>query len=161
MTLAEWLTGFRRLHETARKGTLSERDRATYLAARNELAQALLATQRISLQPGQVPRRALRVPCALQVDLEFHDGSERAITRDVSAAGFAALLSRPPAVHDEVKVALRIPGGEPLRGQARVIEVKRQTGNAHACFEFIGLDRSEADHLESFVFDAVLERLKT
>jgi hypothetical protein len=161
MGLTEWLKGFRELHEQARRGGLSGRELTDYHAARDELARALLATQRIALKPGQRPRRVLRVARALQADLEFHDGSERAMTLDVSAGGFAVLLARPPGVGDEVRVSLRIPGDEPIRGSVRVVGVKRQVGNAYACFEFVGLDAIEAERLESFVFDAVLAQLKS
>jgi hypothetical protein len=161
MTFAEWLNSFRQLHDKAKKGRLSGREFTDYHAARDELARALLAAQRIALKPGQRPRRVLRVTRALQADLEFHDGSERAMTLDVSTGGFRVLLGKPPRMGDEAKVSLRIDGGEPIRGSARVVEVKRQVGNAYACFEFVGLDATEAERLESFVFDAVLELLKS
>jgi hypothetical protein len=159
MGLADWLKGFRSLHERSKKGDLSDADQRAYVAARDELARALLAVQHISLQPGQLARRVLRIPHALQVELEFHDGTERAVTRDISSAGFGALLAKAPAVQDEVKAVLRVPGGEPVRGDARVVGVKRQVGNAYVCFEFRGLDGADAERLESFVFDAALDRI--
>lgn len=161
MGLAEWLNGFRELHEEAKKGGLSGRELTDYYAARDELARALLAAQRIALKPDQRPRRVLRVARALQADLEFHDGAARAMTLDVSAGGFGVLLAKPPRMGDEVKVSLRIPGGESIRGNAHVVEVRRQAGNAYACFEFVELDAAEAERLESFVFDAVLDRLRS
>jgi hypothetical protein len=160
MGLSEWLKGFRTLHEKAKQGGLTGRDLTHYQAARDELARALLAAQHISLQPGRKPRRVLRVARALQADLEFHDGNERAMTLDVSPGGFSALLSRPPRVDDEVTVSLRIPGGEPIKSSARVLEVKQQVGNVRACFAFAGLDEAEVDRLEMFVFDAVLGQLQ-
>jgi PilZ domain len=160
MALSEWLKGFRALHEKAKQGALTGRDLTHYQAARDELARALLAAQHVALQPGRRPRRMLRIARALQADLEFHDGNERAMTLDVSPGGFSALLSRPPRVDDEVKVSLRIPGGEPLRSIARVLEVKQQVGNVRACFAFAGLAESEVDRLETFVFDAVLAQLQ-
>ncbi len=160
MSLGEWLKGFRDLHEKAKQGTLAARDLTGYHAARDELARALLAAQHLTLRPGQRPRRVLRVARALQADIEFHDGSERAMTLDVSAGGFSALLARPPKLDDEVKVALRVPGGEPLRTVARVLEVKQQVGNARACFTFVGLDEADTERLEVFVFDAALAQLQ-
>ena len=65
MGQAEWVKAFRDLHERAKRGALDGRDRSDYLAARDELARVLLATQRVALQPGQRPRRALRVARAL------------------------------------------------------------------------------------------------
>jgi len=54
---------------------------------------------------------------------------------------------------------LRIPGGEPLRASAEAVEVKKQVGNAHVSFQFVGLDESEVERLEMFVFDVVLAHL--
>lgn len=160
MGLGEWLRGFRELHAKAKKGTLGGRDLAHYQAARDELARALLAAQHVALQAGQRPRRVLRVARALQADLEFHDGDERATTLDVSTGGFSALLASPPRPDDEVKVSLRIPGGEPLRCRCRVLEVKQQVGNVRASFAFARLDEAETERLEMFVFDAVLAQLQ-
>ncbi len=160
MSLGEWLRGFRDLHEKAKKGALAARDLAGYHAARDELARALLAAQHVALKPEQRPRRMLRVARALQVDIEFHDGTERAMTLDVSAGGFSALLARPPRVDDEVKATLRVPGGEPLRASARVLEAKQQVGNARGTFAFVGMEEADTERLEVFVFDAVLAQLQ-
>jgi hypothetical protein len=160
MGLADWLKGFRELHGQAKRQGLSGRDLTAYQAARDELARALLAAQHVALQAGQRPRRALRVARALQADLDFHDGHWRALTVEVGAGGFAVLLDKPPKVNDEIKVALRVPGGEPLRADARVVEVKVQPGNARACFQFVALSEDEVERLEMFVFDAVLEQLQ-
>jgi len=82
------------------------------------------------------------------------------MTLQVSAGGFGALVARPPPVGDEVKVVLRIPGAEPLQANAQAVEVKQQVGNSHVSFQFVGLDESEVERLEMFVFDAVLAQLK-
>jgi hypothetical protein len=160
MGLADWLKGFRELHAQARRQALSGRDLTAYQGARDELARALLAAQHVALQPGQRPRRTLRIARALQADLDFHDGHARALTLEVGSGGFAALLARPPKVNDELKVTLRVPGGEPLQADARVVEVKVLPGNARACFQFVALSEGEAERLELFVFDAVLEQLQ-
>jgi len=97
---------------------------------------------------------------ALQVDIAFHDGTVRAMTLQVSPGGFGALVARPPRVDDELKVVLRIPGGESLQANARAVEVKQQAGNALVSFQFVGLDESEVERMEMFVFDAVLEQFR-
>jgi PilZ domain-containing protein len=160
MGLAEWLKEFRELHGQAKRKELARPDLAGYHAARDELARALLAAQHVALQPGQKPRRVLRVSRALQADLEFVDGSVRAMTLEVGAGGFAALLAKPPRANEELKVSLRVPGGEPLRADARVVDVKAQPGNARACFQFVGLGEDDVERLEMFAFDAVLEQLQ-
>jgi hypothetical protein len=159
MSLSQWLKGFKELHEKAKKGALASRELTAYHGARDELARALLAAQHIALEPGQKPRQALRVARALQADIEFHDGTTRAMTLSISAGGFGALLAKPPRVDEEVRVSLRIPGSEPLCGSARAVDVKQQPGNARVAFRFVGLDAAEAERLEIFVFDSVLAQI--
>jgi hypothetical protein len=160
MSLADWLKAFRDYHTKAKKGELQGRELTAYHAARDELARALLAAQHVALQAGQRPRRVLRVARALQADIEFHDGTERAMTLNVSAGGFSALFARPPRAGEEARVSLRIPGDEPLRGSARVLDVKSQVGSARACFAFVGLSEEDTERLERFVFDAVLSQIQ-
>jgi hypothetical protein len=160
MGFADWLREFRALHEKAKQGKLGAADLAVYRVGRDELARALLAAQRMTLPAGVRPRQGLRVPRALQADLQFPDGDVRAMTVDVSAGGFAALMAKPPKVGEELKVSLRIPGGEPLRAEARVIEVRPQVGNARASFQLVGMEEADAERLELLVFDAVLAQLQ-
>ena len=161
MGLAEWLKSFRVLHEQARKNALSAGDRLAYTAARDELARAMLAAQHAALPPASSPRQALRVSRALQADIVFHDGDVRAITLDVSAGGFAVLLAKAPAPGDEVTVSIRLPGAEPLKAEASVVEVRRNPGNARVSFQFRGLDDGARERLELFVFDSVLAQLQS
>ena len=161
MSLSDWLRGFRSLHERAKSGGLSGRDQTAYQAARDELARAMLAAQHVALQPGHKPRRLLRVARALQADIEFHDGKERAMTLDVSVGGFSALFAKAPREGDEVRVTLRLPGGyEPLNTQARVLNVRSQVGNERASFAFVGMTEADVEKMEMFVFDAVLGHLQ-
>jgi hypothetical protein len=157
--LADWLRRFKVLHARARAGTLDRAELATYHGARDELARALLAAQRLTLAPGLAPRRSLRVARALQADLEFHDGTVRAITLDVSSGGFSSKLAKAPRVDDEVKVMLRVPGGEPVRTTARALDVKPLAGTHRVAFRFVSLSEEDAERIELYVFDAVLEQL--
>ena len=159
MSLAEWLAAFRQLHERARRGQLSPRDQALYRAGRDELARAMLAAQHLTLRPGEIARRALRVARALQIDLDFATWRERAVTLDVSAGGFSCLLSRAPQIGDEAKFSMRMPAAEPLAGAARVNDVKPHAGNVRVSFAFLALDEAQRERVELFVFDAVLAAL--
>ncbi|BDG07861.1 PilZ domain-containing protein [Anaeromyxobacter paludicola] len=158
-SLAEWLAAFRQLHDKARKQHLTERERAVYLSGRDELARAVIAAQRLSTVVGQTPRQALRIARALQVDLDWSVGSERAMTLDLSVGGFGALLAKPPPSDEDLKFSLRIPGADPVAGRARVVDVKVQPGNARVCFAFVGLGAAELERLELFMFDALLTQL--
>jgi hypothetical protein len=159
--LAEWLLGFRQLHERARRGQLRDADLARYRAGRDELARALLAAQKLQLKTGEVPRRALRVARALQVDLDFGTQALRAVTSDISTGGFSCLLGKAPALGDEAKFALRMPAADPLTGRARVQDVKANPnqGNVRVAFAFVGFSDDDRERVELFVFDTVLAQL--
>lgn len=161
MDLGSWLNEFRALHDEKKRGSLTGQRLSDYYAARDELARALLAAQRVAIEPGQQPRRALRVSRALQADVAFFDGTVRVLTRSLSSGGFAALLARSPKVDDEVKVTLRIAGGEPLISSARVVDLKQQGGSVQVSFRWVDLSDSDLERLETLVFDTVLEQLKS
>jgi hypothetical protein len=158
--LAQWLQEFRRRHDRARVGQLAGRELAAYRAARDELARALLAAQRVSLRPGETPRRALRVARALQIDLDLGTSRERAVSIDISSGGFSCLLARAPRPGDEVKYSLRLPGSEPLGGRARVQDAKILPGNARVSFQFLDLSDEDKERVELFVFDTLLVQLQ-
>jgi hypothetical protein len=159
MGLAEWLASFRNLHEGHKKGTLSREEEATYLGGREELARAVLAAQRLTAPVGETKRRALRAACALQADMDLERGSERVMTLEIGAGGFGAIFAKAPPVGEEVSFSLRVPGGDPLSGRARIVDVKVLPGNARASFAFTRLDDAERERLETLVFDTVLAHL--
>jgi hypothetical protein len=159
MGLVDWLKSFRALHARAKGGALNPTELAGYRAGRDELARALLAAQQVMMKPGELPRRQLRAARALQVDIDFGKDKLRAMTLDVSAGGFGALLARPPVPGDAARVSLRLPGQEPIAGVARVADVRVQPGNARVAFAFTGLGGDEVERLETFVFDSVLDQL--
>jgi hypothetical protein len=160
-SLTEWLLGFRQLHERARRGQLRDADLARYRTGRDELARALLAAQKLQLKTGEVPRRALRVARALQVDLDFATSAVRAVTSDVSTGGFSCLLAKAPPLGEEAKYALRLPAAEGLSGRVRVQDVKPNPnqGNVRVSFAFLGISEEDKERVELFVFDTVLAQL--
>lgn len=160
LLVQEWLLDFRASHQAAKRGELQGESLVTYIHGRDELARALLAAQNIVLQPGQRPRRTLRVARALHVDLGCHDGRVSAMTLDISAMGFSVLLPRGPEVGDEVRVSIRMPGDEPLHAEARVVDVKPLVGNVRVSFQFIELEPTDSEQLERYVFDVLLAQLQ-
>jgi hypothetical protein len=158
-SLAEWLLDFRALHDRARKGQLRDAELARYRNGRDELARALLSAQRLSLKPGETPRRALRVARALQADLDLATSRVRAMSIDISTGGFSCLLTRAPPLGDEVGFSLRLPGAEALSGKVRVQDVKAREGNVRVAFMFVGLSEADLERMELFVFDTVLSQL--
>jgi hypothetical protein len=156
MSLSQWMSSFRDLHERARTGQLNGREQAIYKGARDELASALLAAQKLTLRQGQVARQALRVTRALQVDLDLVTTRTRAVTLDISTGGFAALLEKAPPLGEEIGYQLRVPASDPVSGRARVADVKPQTGNVRVAFQFLNQSPEDRERLEMFVFDTVL-----
>ena len=159
MRLANWLAAFRELHERASTDELSPQEWSTYRAGREELARALVAAQRLTLKPGETPREALRVARALQVDLEWPKGEVRALTIDLSVGGFATLLAKAPAMSDDVKYVLKLPGGAELEGVARVVDVRVQPANVRVALAFNDLAEPDRDCLDLVMFDTVLQQL--
>jgi hypothetical protein len=159
MSLAEWMSLFRELHEKAHHSQLTPREKIEYRAGRDELARALLAAQRLTLKPGETPRQALRLARALQVDLDMAVDHVRAMTIDLSAGGVGCLLAKPLPMDQMAKYSLRLPGSEPLTGQAKVVDVKAHIGNYRVCFAFLDLAEPDRERLELLMFDTVLAQI--
>src|SRR4051794_5866552 len=103
MGLAEFLTGFRELHDKARKGVLDTATRGEYDRDRDELATALMQAQKEALKPGERPRTSLKVSKALQVELAMPGERVRAMTMEIWGRGFSALLAEAPKVGQSLK----------------------------------------------------------
>jgi hypothetical protein len=160
MRLVEWITSFRSMHDRARRGTLPPSERPGYLAAREELARALLAAQRAQAKPGQSARDKLRVARALQATLEFGDDQVRTVTLDLSVGGFGALLARPAAPGAKGRVTLRLPGGEQVMAGVRVVGVSPGAGSTRVSFAFEGIGADDVEKLELVVYDTVLDQMR-
>ncbi|MEI7705744.1 MAG: PilZ domain-containing protein [Deltaproteobacteria bacterium] len=160
MSLKDWVARFRTQHELARGGKLSGDSLTAYRAMRDELARALLGAQTASLRSGEVPRQVLRVARALQADLEWSVDRARAVTQEISAGGFSALLAKAPPTDEEVKVKLRLPGVESVAGLARVVGVVVQPSVVRVSFAFQGLSDAERERVEIAVFDTVLQNIQ-
>jgi hypothetical protein len=159
LDLGEWLKAFRSMHARFKAGELSPTELATYRLGRDELARALLAAQQVAMKKSEVPRRQIRVARALQLDLDLGKDRIRGMTLDLSAGGFGALLAKPPTPGDAVRFTLRLPGQESVSGAARVVDAKVLPGNVRAAFSFMSLSPQDAERVETFVFDALLEHI--
>ncbi|MBS2021657.1 MAG: PilZ domain-containing protein [Deltaproteobacteria bacterium] len=161
MGLAEWIESLRGLHERAKQGKLDGSDLAGYQRAREELASALIAAQRLQLKEGETARQALRVARALQLDLEIDGNRQRAMTLDLSMTGFSTMLGKGPEGNAPIPVTLRLPGGvDPLDCKAKMQGIKRQGGSWRVSFTFDKLSESDTERLGMVVFDTALEQLK-
>jgi hypothetical protein len=160
MNLQLWLSEFCKMHERAYRGSLSPQERNEYLAARNELARAVLKVQRIALQPGQSPRRHLRAALALPLTLQLPNGKLSTITQDISSGGFSAVLSVVPVAGMVVAFSLRLARtASPIEGQARLVSVDQAGTRTRAGFSFQDLDADSVERIELTVFDSVVAQL--
>lgn len=159
MGLAEWLRTFRVMHEKARQGTLSDEDTCAYQADRDELARAFIAAQRLTVNPAENRRQALRVARALQVDLETRVTHVRAMTQTLSIGGFSALLAKAPSPTEEITCSIRMPGADPLVATVVPASVTPQPGSVRVSFVFKKLPDPDRERLEFLIFDTVLAQL--
>jgi hypothetical protein len=159
MALADWLRVFRTVHDKAKAGGLAPKDLEDYRAGCDELARALMAAQRLPLRPGEPPRHQLRVARALQVDLETPLSRVRAMTVDVSVAGFSVLAAKAPPAGEEQTATVRVPGGEPVVATVVPAELKQQPGTVRVSFTFKKLADAERQRLELLVIDTALSQL--
>jgi hypothetical protein len=159
MGLADWLRVFRSLHERAKKHELKGTDAEDYRAGCDELARALIAAQKLSLKPGEAPRHVLRVARALQVTLESPVSNIRAMTVELSVAGFSTLLAKAPPPNEEQTASIRIPGAEPIVASVMPGEAKQLGGSVRVAFHFKKLNDAAREQLEMLVIDTALSNL--
>jgi hypothetical protein len=160
MKLEDWLNAFCKLHERAGLGQLSQDERRGYLDARDELARALLKTQRIALHPGQKPRHSLRAALALPVTLQLPSGKVQAITQDISGGGFSVIISLASIVPTPVPFSLRLSGGgPPIEGKARMVGGPGMLGSGRMGFAFEEIAGAAVERIETAVFDSVVTQL--
>jgi hypothetical protein len=161
MSVADWLRVFRTLHEAAKKGELRGSDAKDYQSGCDELARALLAGQRITPKPGEVPRQILHVARALQVDLETSVSRVRATTVDLWVGGFSVLLAKPPPPGEEPTATLRVPGNESIAAAVVPADVKQQPGSVRVAFTFKKLNDADQRRVELLVIDTALSQIAT
>src|SRR5260370_34398057 len=128
MRLREWIAAFRYLHEKARRGSLAVFEDGAYREAREDLAAMLRAAQRLSLNPNDTAREALRVVRPLPLDLRLAAGPVQAQTLDISTGGFSSIIERAPQPDEGVAFSLRLSSG-PLLGRAPRTRILDQGGH--------------------------------
>lgn len=158
MKLTEWVARFSALHERAKKGELKPFEKKAYVEAQDELAAALLKAQRGTIPPGQKPREALRVARALPVEFEMASGWVAALTQEISAIGFSALVSAAPAAGALVRFRLRpAKNADALAGFAKVSALQEQAGSVRVTMAYENQTAQDRARIEFALFDAALE----
>jgi len=159
MALADWLGELLRLNTKALEGKLEQDERVRYERCRDELADAIVSSQRIVLRPGEAARHAMPVAQMVPVEIDMPSGPLRTTTVEVSARGFAALLGGPPDVGQRLQVLLKIGRRESVGGETVVSDVKMQPFNYRVQFNFLNLSPPEREKLEEAVFQMLLSQM--
>ena len=119
----------------------------------------LVAAQRLTLNPGQTAREAMRVVRQLPLELKLGSGAAvRGQTLDISTGGFSSVLARALQPDEQVEFAVTLGSGL-LTGHARVASVQQQGAAIRASFKLDGVARSDVERLGTEVIDAALEHL--
>lgn len=151
MDASEWMQLFKAVHERARKHGSDDKHRAM----KEELARSLVQAQGLTVGEGQSSRKTFRIAQAWQAEI---NNAYKCLTRDVSGGGFSALVPTALNVGDEVKFAIRIGGGEPVTGAAKVVSSIKQPGNSKVSFSIESMPTADAARFEDAIFDAVISR---
>ncbi len=160
MSFGDWLRVFRALHEKAKQGALSKEDAETYRGGCDELARALMATQRVAAARNEAPRHALRVARALQVELESSGSRVRTMTVDVGVTGFSAIVAKAPHSGEVLVATLKIPDRrQPLLSEVAPADARPQAGATRVSFTFKKLPDADRALLETLVIDTALSQL--
>ncbi len=154
-----WLPTFRTLHQRVRRGEADAAEVQEYHHLQDQLSDCLISAQNLAAPPGARARRDFRVACAFPLEVGRLD---RAVTHDLSKAGFSALV--PTRFHEgqEVCFSLWLGGGQkPVEGVARVVAMERdpQRVSTRVSFAFVSLDATTGPQLDGALFDAALARL--
>lgn len=156
----EWLKKFSTLHERARARKLSPADNRGYLAARNELARAILKKTQQPLPPGAKGRQLLRAATAVPVDIHLPGGPVHALTQELWAGGLSAIVPPVQLANQRLKFVLTLSKDvPPVEGWAKVISDSAVGGSTRLTIEFEPLTPAESERIEFAVFDAVVARL--
>ena len=120
----------------------------------------LVAAQRLTLNPGQTAREALRVIRILPLELQLAGGLARAETLDISTGGFSSVLYRALQPEETVGFSLHLASG-PVKGRSRVASIQQQGAAIRVSFRMEGLSPADVERMGSEVMDAALEQLAT
>jgi hypothetical protein len=158
MSVIHFIDEFRALHLKARKGELTDAERASYMAGRDQFARAMLRAQGLMLD-GAEGRKHYRVACQLQVELQMAYGNVWTKTVDISSGGFSVTLPHPVDTKERPSALLELPDGVVLAGVVRGVSQFQRADKHRASFAFLDLTEREFEMLEGFLIDFALERV--
>lgn len=155
----EWLGRLEMLHSRIRGGEdVEPADREWYRDARDLLMRGALERYNAWLSAGEKARKAVRVERAIPVVLEGHGRTRHAVTVDLGAAGFGAILEDTPPDGAAFRARLVLPDGELVASVTASPGGSR--GDVHrVSFAFDPEAREPRERVEDFLLDELLPRL--
>jgi hypothetical protein len=158
------VTKLSKLHEQAKRGTITEAELEEYLELREELGRMLLIAQHLTRE-GRTLRAALRMSTVLKVRLDSNDGKTISTTTiDLSEGGFACRVDAPLTVGKLFMFELALPnivmgnGTAPISGTVKVASCRNQHDVHRISFTFVEVERQDRVYLELCILDAILAR---
>ncbi|MFZ5442737.1 MAG: hypothetical protein ACOZQL_22195 [Myxococcota bacterium] len=157
MDPAQWIAGFKILHEQMKKGLLKDDEQKKYVAMAEELARSLMAAQGMAPPSGVPARRAFRVAHVFPIEI---DNVSRTMTREISCQGFTATVNGMFKEGQQISWALTLSRGtDPMQGMATVETAPRiGGGSSRVTANFNKLTEAQLQRLELALVDAALSR---
>ncbi|MBL8957472.1 MAG: PilZ domain-containing protein [Myxococcaceae bacterium] len=157
MDPSQWIAAFRVTHEKAKANQLTEEQRKTYLAMREELARSLVAAQSLKVPEGENSRKYFRVAQMFKLEI---DRTYQTMTKEISRAGFSAMLPKELKIGQRVGFAITLKRDlDPIGGEAKVVGAQK-SGQWRIDFAIDLINEANGELLETALFDAVLARFK-
>ena len=162
MTLLEWVRQFRDLHDKSKSARLSQDEKRSYEQARDELAHLLLNVTQATLPEQFSPRKALRMPLKLRVELDLDGVLLPGYSTDVGIGGFGALVSSELPLEKlkgkSLGFSLFLSGPpKPVTGHCKLVSIARRAEQQRVSAAFDDLSEFEAKRVQQVVWDKVLE----
>ncbi len=157
MDPSQWIAAFRVTHEKAKANQLTDDQRKTYLAMREELARSLVSAQALKVPEGENSRKYFRVAQMYKLEI---DRTYQTMTKEISRAGFSAMMPKELKVGQRVGFSITLKRDvDPVSGEAKVVAAQK-VGQWRVDFSIDLMNEPNTERLESALFDAVLARFK-
>lgn len=152
MTRSEALARFRTLHQKKGSTGLDDDETMKYRACVERLLELALARQEAETRGGQ-RRRAVRIPRAVAVDLQWSTRRTRSFTLDLSTGGFSVLLGAPPPDAEPAVALLHVRRGRTVTAAVRVVSAATARGRVRVSMAFIDIPVVEAARLRDYLVE--------
>jgi hypothetical protein len=160
MDAAGWTASLRALRHRLKTAQATTAERQELLTLGAALGRYLTAAQNLSVPPGLPSRSHFRVSHVFELEV---DRRYRAVTHDISHAGFSALVPGQFRQGQEVAFTLGLGRGElPVEGRATVVSSVRwpEDFRSRVSFSAWAFEGAGAERLDLALLDVALTRVR-